>query len=504
MMSSVSTAIPAARPISFDLRHALRAFLFSGAVYGFFLCWAVLLARIGVSDSICLMLAHVGGAAALLVCWKLGRWGSARFDSFGAALLLLGVGFRVFAFFDTLVFGTRIDVLYDYRTLPLPDPVIDLLLKGELITVVGMLLIACSWRVGVGARIERFSLLGSVQQVPLRLPLLVYGAAIAINVAKKVIGLDFGPLEQVLSLAFTFGVAAIYFISIRKNSALGQVTTAGVLALPLSLLALATGIKEEMLYPFIPAAILYWTLFRHPLMRASAIILGLALFGMSQLYVQYVRETTWRSTGDVEVSTGDLLQGFGQNAGEKDSTETLKGIGLRLNLTTTHATTVTLADNRGYVPMEIFGLIPASLVPRVLWPGKPVLQPGAMHTARILGGGIPISQIKTATAAGFLTELYLGGSWWGMILGSILYGVLLAAAQKWALGYAPGFGHGAYCFLVLYSTLRFDEKHVVYAYTSIIFTMAFIWMLKHVSRLIGLGSTVSRLPAVEHPGGTHV
>ena len=503
MMPSSPAAATASRPISFDLRHALRALLFSSAVYGFFLCWAVLLARIGVSDRTCLALAHVGGAVALLVCWKLGRWGSARFDSFGAALLLIGVAFRVFAFFDTLVFGTRIDDLYRFRTLPLPDPVIDLLLKGELITVVGMLLVACSWRVSVGPRIERFSLLGNAYQVPPRLPLLVYVAAIAINVARRIFGLDFGPLAQVLTLVFTFGIAAIYFIAIRRGSALRQVATAGVLALPMSLLALTSGMKEEMLFPFIPAAILYWTKFRHPLMRAAALVLGLALFGVSQLYVQYVRQTTWRGTDTLQVSTEDLLQGFGQSTSEAESSETMKAVGLRLNQTTTHVTTVTLADHRGYAPMEIFGLIPASLVPRLLWPGKPVIQPGAMHTARILGGNIPAAQIRSATAAGFFTELYLGGWWWGTILGSILYGVLLAASQKWALGYTPGFGHGAYCFLVLYSTLRFDENHVVYAYTSIVFTVVFIWMLKHASKMIGLGSSASRTPGAGHSGVPH-
>ena len=96
------------------------------------------------------------------------------------------------------------------------------------------------------------------------------------------------------------------------------------------------------------------------------------------------------------------------------STDALDSIGGRVNLTIAHATSVTLADNRGHEPMEVFGMIPASVIPRVFWPGKPIMQPGAMQTARILGGNILVSEIRSATAAGFATELYLGGWWFGV------------------------------------------------------------------------------------------
>ncbi len=166
----------------------------------------------------------------------------------------------------------------------------------------------------------------------------------------------------------------------------------------------------------------------------------------------------------------------------------LNASGARINQTITHAVTVALADHRGHEPVAVFGLIPASVIPRVIWPSKPVIQPGVMHTIRIYGANVHASQVRSATAAGFWTELYLGGWWWGVLLGSSFYGLLLATAQRWAWRFDPGFGHQAFCFLVLYSTFRFDEMHVVYAYTSIVFSMAFIWMLGHASRFLGLGS----------------
>ena len=489
MSAQGAVVMPVVREIPFDVRHLVRALLLSLSTYAFFMAWAVLLARTGVADKVSLAIAHAGGALALFVCWRLGRWGRARFDSFGAALLLFGVAFRVLAALDTLFFDTRVEAIYRYRTVPVSDPVIDILLKGEFITVVGMMLVACSWRFGIGARIDQFTFIGNIRPVLPRLPILIYTGALCVDVATRIFAFDFGPLQQILWLTFTFGVAAIYFLAARSVTPARQILVAVILALPMFALALTSGMKEQMFFPFIPAAILYWTRFRHPLARAAAIFLGLLLFGLSQLYVHYVRETTWRSTGDLQVSSGELVQGFGTRVDTMEHLDLINASGSRINQTITHAVTVTLADQRGYEPAEVFGLIPASFIPRALWPNKPVIQPGAMHTMRIYGGNIHISQIRSATAAGFWTELYLGGWWWGVVLGSAAYGLLLASAQNWALRYEPGFGHQALCFLVLYSTVRFDELHVVYAYASIVFTVVFVWMLGQAVRLMGLGTT---------------
>lgn len=497
-----ATAHPALRPIPFNGRHVMQALLLSGLIYGFLLLLAFLLSKSGVADHLSLAVAHLGGAAALLTCWRLGRWGRARLDSFGAALLLLGTAFRLHAALDALVYGTRVESMYRYRALPVADPVIELLLKSELITVTGMLLVACSWRFSIGSRIEQFSFLGNARQVPVRVASLVYAAALVVDIAKRVLGIGFGPFDQILSLLFGFGVAAIYFIAIRKASIMRQVVTAGLLALPMFILALNSGMKEQMFFPFIPAGILYWVGFKSVVARAMAITLGFAVLAFSQLYVHYVREISWGNTGDLNVSTGELIEGFGSRLGSMQATDGLDHISSRINQTLAHATTVTLADHHGHEPMEVFGPIPASVIPRLLWPGKPVMQPGAKHTARILGTNIPVSEIQSATAAGFFTELYLGGWWPGMLLGSIIYGVMLAGAQKWVWRTDPGFGHQALCFLALYWTLRFDENHVVYAYTAIIFTVVFIWMLGKAIKTLGLRSTRPASHAVRSPNIT--
>ncbi|WP_152207620.1 hypothetical protein [Marinobacter changyiensis] len=482
---------PSCRPISFSIEHAAKALLVAGSIYAIIVLLALLLSRVGVEDQFCLALVHAAGATALLLFWKLGRWGNARYSAFGAALLLVGCGFRVHALLDALFYGARLENIYKYSNVPLPDPVFDLLLKGELITVAGLLIIACSWRLKVGRGVELYSFLFSARAVPLKISVLVYGVAFAVDVLRRVTGVSFGPLEQVASLFFVTGIASTYFIAARRQSAIGQVVLASLLALPLSTLALDSGMKEEIFFPFVPAGILYWINFRQLSARLFVICAAAIVLAISQLYVHNVRELSWRSTGDLDIPTTVLVASFVYNLQDAQLMDALDDISSRVNMTTAHAITVTLADQNGYEPGAVFGLIPASVVPRILWPGKPTMQPGAMHTARILGIPGPLSEISSSTAAGFATELYLGGWWIGVLLGAITFGWLLATAQQWAHRFGRGFGHQTLCFVALYWTLRFDEKHVVYAYTSILFVTIFIWMLVKTATVFGIRHTLT-------------
>gem|GEM_PF-2888431 len=487
-----SVYAPYSRPISFTILHGAKALLIVGSVYAVVVILALLLSRVGVSDQVCLALVHLAGAAALLLFWKLGRWGGAKYGSFGAALLLVGSAFRVQALLDALSYGTRLENVYRYSNVLLPDPAFDWVLKGELITVIGLLIIACSWRVTVGPYVERYSFVRGARAVPMKISLLVYGAAFGVDVLQRVVGISFGALDQIASLLFVAGIASIYFIAARKRSGIPQVIIAGLLGAPMSLLALDSGMKEEIFFPFVPAGILYWINFRNFTARFAAVCAAALVLAISQLYVHNVRELSWRSTGDLDIPTQVLIASFAGNLQHARIVEALDDISSRINMTTAHTITVSLADNYGHEPAEVFGLIPASVVPRFLWPGKPVMQPGAMHTARILGISGPLSEIRSATASGFVTELYLGGWWIGVVLGAVSFGSLLAFAQKWAYSFGGGFGHQALCFIAFYWTLRFDEKHVVYAYTSIFFLTIFIWILVKTANLLGVRHTSLR------------
>ena len=473
-------------PVRFGVDHAIKGMFLAILVYAFFIALAFLVAEPDKFESISLCLTHFGGAIALLTFWRMGRWGRARFDSFGASLLLAGAAFRRHALLDAAGFGSRVETLFLYRTLPLPDNLLTLYLKSEFITVLGLLLVSCSWRLVVGKQVERYSLSLSIDQVPLKLSLLVYACAMASDILSRIVGIRFGPLQQISSLLFVFGVAAIYFVAMKTPGRTLRLAVSVVMGLPMAALAMGSGMKSEMFFPLIPAALIFWVQFRNVSMRAGMVVVAIGLLSLSQLYVHYVRQTTWRSGGDLDVPVIELVEGFRVALASMEKMDALDDTSARVNMTATHATTVTLADHNGFEPGNVFGMIPASFVPRLFWPNKPVLQPGAMHTARILGIDVPLTQIRSATAAGFSTELYLGGWWAGVVIGASLFGWVMAHAQRVTATRLPGFPLMAFNFIAVYSTLRFDENHIVYAYTSIVFTVIFLWMINFASRLGGI------------------
>ncbi len=476
------------RPIAFGLRRAFLALGLSSSAYAFLAAWAFLLSRMGFSDAACLSVVHVASAAGLLTFWRLGRWGRARYDCFGAALLLLAVALRLQALMDTLVYGTRVDIIYLYPNVPMPADVFLLFLKAETITTIGILLAAFTWRLHIGIHVEAHSFLRNVRSVPAQTPIIVYLAALVVDVLIRVLGVSFGALTMFSTSLFMLGVASIYFIAARRPSRIGRIALAVLMGLAMALLALNKGMKSEMFFPLVPAAILFWTAYRNALLRAAFVGLAVTVLALSQLYVHHVRQVAWHSEGIERMSPIVLMVGFLAELPTFDLRDAWNSASSRLNMTVAHATTVTLADSNGFEPINVFGPIPGTFVPRFLWPGKPVLQPGAQHTARILGTHVPVSEIRSATAAGFSTELYLGGWWAGAVLGMLAYGFLLASAQRWALRTSPGFGHLAFCFLAFYWAFRFDEHHVVYSYTAIAFMVAFLWALRLAAGALGLKS----------------
>src|SRR5262249_32360165 len=144
---------------------------------------------------------------------------------------------------------------------------------------------------------------------------------------------------------------------------------------------------------------------------------GFAVLCVLQVFVQIVRDRVWSKGQDL--STDQVIEIF------MDSTdlETLFGAvnrtANRVNLTNTHAWTMVIADNVGFLPEQIFGGLASIYVPRIIWPEKPEYRPGFEHTKRVFGAK---KRLQTSTASGFVTELYLGGGLIAAILGSVCFG----------------------------------------------------------------------------------
>jgi hypothetical protein len=425
-----------------------------------------------------LSIIHVGSAISLIVFWKSIYWGEGRYDTFGAALLLLYAFLKLHAALDTLFYGNRFDEIY--HTVPLPENLVWLFLKSETLNHIGILMLVAVWLRTVGNKLPQFSFLNNHHQVGRHLPIVIYVSAIVIELARRVAGEEFGVLTQMTFLTYQFGVVAIFFIASAQGGRYRHIMLALLLAVPMVILAFGTGMKSEMLFPLVPAVLIAWFRFDSISLKVAAVVMGFILLAYAQMYVQYVREVSWAdrgTSGQSSSTSAELVDGFQTAFKTLTLREGLNAISSRINMTTSRGITVAIADARGYEPYNIFAPVLSSLIPRFLWSGKPVLQPGAEHTLRIHNLNWSASEAWSATAAGFFSELYLGGGWFGWLFGVVLYATLLGRLQLFTLRMVPGFGHLALSFLTVYWALRFEEKHIVYAYTSMIFTFVFIALI---------------------------
>ena len=438
-----------------------------------------------------LVLLNLGHAGSLLAFWHFALRRRAPASSFGVILLLALAAFRVVAAMGLLLFGPAADQWPP--TVQYPERVLDVYSLGESITSTGMLVLVAAWRLAIGRDLHRVGFAPLARQTVSGMPIAMYLIALAFEVSRRLLGLEFGSVQQILSISSALGVAAIFYISARRTTGAAQIASAIALALPLVAAALGSGMKESILFPLLPAAILAWGRANAQL-RIAIIIACTFILIILQAYVGFVRDISWGS--NVNFQSTELLSKFGEHISEEDFPKLLQDISLRLDLSKAHAITVQVYKDQGPFADEIFLSIPASLIPRFLWSEKPVVQPGALHTARILG--LPserVSEITSATAPGFFAELYLWAGWTATIGGALLYGLLFATLQRRAAMKADPFWTQALTFLAVYWAIRFDENHVAYAFTGMFFFYIFMVI---VSRISHTNRIALKLQAVQH------
>ena len=202
----------------------------------------------------------------------------------------------------------------------------DTYLKGETISILGVLLVVTAWRYVLGVKIEEISFTRNVSYVGNQLPWVMYSLGLFFEVGRRLASLDFGQLSQIISIASSFGVASIFLLARQRGTVTKQVAIALVLGFPLTLLAFGSGMKESILLPLFPAGIIYWLGYRGLAPKTIAVVFGVFVLAMLQLYVGYVREVAWYSGRDY--STLELISGFVEKLPREDIAEGTESISI--------------------------------------------------------------------------------------------------------------------------------------------------------------------------------
>jgi hypothetical protein len=83
-----------------------------------------------------------------------------------------------------------------------------------------------------------------------------------------------------------------------------------------------------------------------------------------------------------------------------------------------------------YQGLEQFLAVPAYIIPRALWPDKPVLAKGIWYSITYLN--LP-TQTTTSAAITIFGEGYVFAGWIGMVLVALSTGLLLAFLYRWTV-----------------------------------------------------------------------
>jgi len=446
-------------------------------------------------DQFALICLHLCSALSFYIYWRHEPWGPSKYDSFGSVFLLLSIGFRCFSALDTLIYGTRF-VMFP-KTISVDSSILSLVIRAEIITQIGALLMVMAWRLTVGRSLWRFTFIDFVGSNNMNYFKVLYILNLLTQFSFRIIGIDYQAFFQLIIILNFTGVASIYFLALSNidSKRFSKLIKAFILALPLSFFALNTGMKESIFFPFIPVIVILWITYSHAFVRASIIMLSISVFAASQFYVNYTRENAWRN--NQVISPFELIKGTLGNTDNYSMLIALNMIGYRVNPTGTHAITLAIADRDGFIPAEIFSGIPANFIPRILWSDKPILVPGQDHTQRILGNTADLSQVGfSSTAPGFFLELYLGGGILGLTFFSLFYGFLVGRIQLSILTRLPSSATDVFNFIMFYSAFRLDENTISYALSGIVLFYILMLFIFNIISIILVGIQRNKLTTV--------
>ncbi|MBZ0159604.1 MAG: hypothetical protein K8G79_05650 [bacterium] len=235
-----------------------------------------------------LIVVHLAAAAALYYLWSRGQWGEARFESFGAVALLAGLFYRLIGIVDILSYGSRFD---EWPTSVSSSEAWWDIIRGEALTQVSLILVVFSWHWSIGRHAVRTSFLAASKQQGKAYWIVwaLYVLAMTLEITKQRFNLEYGSANQVIGVFYLSGVAATLVIANTRPGNKSRILWAAGLGLPLSLMAIGSSMKQNIIIPLLPAGILLW-LASKKLGAKLAILTAAILFtAYLQAYVSFAR-----------------------------------------------------------------------------------------------------------------------------------------------------------------------------------------------------------------------
>jgi hypothetical protein len=451
----------------------LWIFIKSALAYSAFtaIAWATLHENAAFSLSLLLL----GGIASIALCTSAMRRTKGWWQTFGGALAVASMAYRAVAMVEI---GLGVDLTSQWQVIGVfsTAEILDAILLGEYVTVIGTLALIAVWdKAGGGKSIALLYGRAATGSVPLQKVLVVYALGFAAGVAQRYFGLDSNGLGLVPSVVYFFGIASLMFVEVRGRPNL-ELAAVAFLTVPLVVLAMGGGMKENIIIAALPFMMRFWARLPNPVLRAGLIGMAVVIATALVSYTQFIRYTFW-PYGEQPLPSV-TISAFSSAVRQGDANildrEAFEGLLSRINPLLVQGGTVAAAYTGQELPgaWETVSATITNIVPRVVWPDKPINRPGFDHS-RLLFGDQFVENVESATAAGFFAELYLLAGWLGAFCGALFFGILIAVIERMTRELRDPMFNGVMALMLFHAALRWNELHLVYSFA----TFAGFWIV---------------------------
>lgn len=237
-------------------------------------------------------------------------------------------------------------------------------------------------------------------------------------------------MTKILPLGAIFALLAF---STRFGVGSNRLWVTLIAMLPLTADVLTRGMKSAFFEVFLPVILAY--LIRKPRISVVLISIGtIFLLLFVYPYTQEYRVRIWyqgEETGAFSIVSDVIkdIEAYGMGPHIKMSAERFQhrfgGIG-------TPGVVVCVADRFGHIGPEFLQNLPYALIPRAIWPSKPVFEPAAWFSW-YLGLAPSPEEARTATALHIGPELYWMFGWVGVAVGMFLLGLMYRRIHQFLL-----------------------------------------------------------------------
>lgn len=356
---------------------------------------------------------------------------------------------------------------------------------AEWVHLAAMVFFTAGWilveRVSGGLRRGR-----RVYTVRFLLPFYGVTTILALLMQRAPLGVEAGYLSTIMQFSALATVGALLASRPDWGKGVGRLALTIAMLVPPTYLALTSGTKGALVVAALP---LFVAALANGATRAFMVLVPFAIFmlGVGIPLSEEMRKANWESYGaregiSIEEGLARVLAQY-ESAGIAATLEhTIVRFAHRASSAQIGGVVMQVAEEDGLIGLEPIKLLPTIFIPRFLWPGKPLFQPGAWFTW-YLGRAASPEDATSATATMLGTETYWMLGTLGLVL-LISLGALYAAIWRALEALSTRTLMGiAGMYALLGSAVRFEESHVVYAVSMPIITFIYVWVLSTVERL---------------------